>query len=226
MANSASGTQGNVRTLIHEAGHAFHSFEAFEHIDLMFLRFPTQEFTEVASTSMEFIAADFYDEFYSPEDVIRAKRFIFEFAIRILTWVATIDGFQHWIYTNPDHSPEERTDQWIKIHQRFSSDTVDWSGLESERKTLWHYQMHLFGLPFYYIEYGISMIGALQVWQNYKQEPEATIANYRKALALGGTRPLPELFAAAGIKFDFSTDTIAPLIARVQIELESLKDSA
>ncbi|MEX2216595.1 MAG: M3 family oligoendopeptidase [Phycisphaeraceae bacterium] len=219
---NAAGLQGDVETLLHEGGHAFHHLEACDNVDLTFVRHAPLEFCEVASMSMELLAADAYDEFYSADDAARAKRKSIERAIRVLPWVATIDGFQHWIYTHPKHTRDERTAYWLTLLGRFGSKAVDWTGLEDARASMWQRQSHLFGVPFYYIEYGIAELGALQLWLQYKKDPETALTNYRKALALGGTRPLPQLFAAAGVSFDFSASTIAPLVEAVREELAAI----
>jgi oligoendopeptidase F len=135
--------------------------------------------------------------------------------------MATIDTFQHWIYTHPGHSDRQRTDQWLAILNRFSS-KVDWSGYEAMRESQWQRQLHLFHAPFYYIEYGIAQLGALQLWIKSKEDPRRAISNYRAALRLGGTKTLPELFAAAGIRFDFSQRTLHPLMRALRDELAAL----
>jgi oligoendopeptidase F len=141
--------------------------------------------------------------------------------IRFFPWMATIDSFQHWIYTNPGHTREQRKAQWLYLLNRFGS-KVDWSGLEHVRESMWQRQLHLFHAPFYYIEYGIAQLGALQLWMKSKEDPQRALSNYRAALALGGTRPLPELFKAAGIAFNFSARTLRPLIQALSDELEML----
>ena len=219
---NAAGLQGDVETLLHEGGHAFHHLEACDNIDLTFVRHAPLEFCEVASMSMELLAGDMYDEFYSVDDAQRAKRKTIERAVRLLPWVAIIDGFQHWLYTHPKHTRAERTTAWLALLDRFASKVVDWSGLEEARAAMWQRQSHLYGAPFYYIEYGIAELGSLQMWLQYKKDPQRALANYRKGLGLGGTRPLPELFEAAGVKFDFSAVTIAPLVEAVREELAAI----
>ncbi|MCA9296405.1 MAG: hypothetical protein KC983_07800, partial [Phycisphaerales bacterium] len=132
-----------------------------------------------------------------------------------------IDAFQHWIYTHPDHTREERTAQWNDLERRFGSD-VSWDGLEKYRDTGWQRQLHLFEVPFYYIEYGIAQLGALQLWQIARQDEAKAIEQYRAALTLGGSRPLPELFEAAGLRFDFSPATMKSLMDDVASELKRL----
>ncbi|MEA2710311.1 MAG: oligoendopeptidase, partial [Phycisphaerales bacterium] len=162
----------------------------------------------------------------NPADAVRAKRDQFERVVRILPWIATIDSFQHWLYTHPGHSRGERTAEWLRLLDRFgpSPDHFDWSGLEEHRTSMWQRQLHLFQVPFYFVEYGIAQLGALQLWMKSKENPRQALANYRAALALGGTRPLPELFAAAGIRFDFSEKTLRPLMNAVREELASLPE--
>jgi oligoendopeptidase F len=215
---NAAGVQRDVETLLHEGGHAFHCLAA-RNEPLVFLRAAPIEFCEVASMSMELLGAEHLDVFYDEADAGRAKRNLIEGIIRFLPWMATIDSFQHWIYTHPGHSREERTAQWMKTLDRFGGE-VDWSGYEDAREAMWQRQLHLFHVPFYYVEYGIAQLGALQLWMKAKHDPRGALAGYRAALALGGTRPLPELFAAAGIAFDFSEKTIRPLVRALREELE------
>jgi oligoendopeptidase F len=222
---NAAGLQRDVETLIHEGGHAFH-YQAAATIDNLFVRHAPLEFCEVASMSMEMLALDHYDIFYdtldNPADAARAKRGQLEGVIRTLSWVATIDGFQHWLYTHPGHTHAERDAAWADLLTRFGSAVVDWTGLEDFRRTMWQRQGHLFHVPFYYIEYAIAQLGALGVWLNYRCDPKTALAQLLDAFALGGTAPLPALFQTAGVNFDFSEKTIAPLIENLQREIESL----
>ena len=217
---NAAGLQRDVETLLHEGGHAFHCIAARDE-PLVFLRSAPMEFCEVASMAMELLGADHFDVFYSLADANRAKRSLFEGIIRFLPWMATIDSFQHWIYTHPGHSAAERTAHWLSLHHRFSGD-VDWTGQETALASSWQKQLHLFHYPFYYVEYGIAQLGALQLWMKSRHDPRKALANYRAALSLGGTRPLPELFAAAGIQFDFSVKTLLPLMEFLRAELAAL----
>ncbi len=219
---NAAGVQRDVETLLHEGGHAFHCIAARDE-PLVFLRHAPMEFCEVASMAMEAFAADHFDVFYNADDAARAKRSYLEGVIRFFPWMATIDLFQHWIYTHPRHSREERTTYWLELMDRFGSD-IDWSGYEQARAAQWQRQVHLFHAPFYYIEYGIAQLGALQLWMKSRQDPRAALANYRSALKLGGTRPLPDLFSTAGIRFDFTEQTLGPLIQAVEEELVTLPD--
>ena len=217
---NAAGMQRDVETLLHEAGHAFHAF-ATQHEPLVRYRHSPIEFAEVASMSMELFAADELDVFYNTEDAGRAKRKHLESIIKIIPWIAQIDRFQHWIYANPGHSVVDRTACWLELDRAFGTQ-VDWSGYQESRESYWQRQLHLFVHPFYYIEYGIAQLGALQLWLRFKRDQGEALRGYRAALALGGSRALPELFEVAGARFDFSAETIKPLVDAVQDELAEL----
>jgi oligoendopeptidase F len=219
---NGAGTNSDVFTLLHEAGHSFHQFEMACQ-DLIAYRNIPSEFAEVASMSMELIGSTFLEEFYSPSEKKRALADNLFGILKFLPWMATIDAFQHWIYSNPGHSSVERNETFLNLSRRFGGD-INWDGLESERAWYWQRQLHLFEVPFYYVEYGIAQLGALQVWNNYKENPEATMQNFRKALALGNSKPLPDLFATAGIRFDFSAETLKPLVDKVYRELSKIGD--
>jgi oligoendopeptidase F len=217
---NAVGLQRDVETILHEAGHAFHALAARDE-DLHAYRGAPIEFCEVASMSMELLGNEFIGEFYSDADARRARRVHLEGIVGVFPWIATVDAFQHWIYTHPDHSRDERTVAWLKLMRRFGGD-VDWTGYETAHANLWHRQLHIFIVPFYYIEYGIAQLGALQVWANSKQDKAKALGDYKKSLAFGGSRPLPELFSAAGCRFEFSEKTIQPLAKMLREELERL----
>jgi oligoendopeptidase F len=217
---NAVGLQRDMETIFHESGHAFHALATRDE-DLYAYRSAPIEFCEVASMSMEFLGNEFIEECYSTDDSKRARRVRLEGAVDGFPWIATVDAFQHWIYTHLDHSREERRKAWLGLMDRFGGD-VDWSGLENERANLWHRQLHIFIHPFYYIEYGIAQLGALQVWANSKQSKARALGDYKKSLALGGSRPLPELFLAAGCQFEFSAKTIHPLAKMLKDELGKL----
>jgi oligoendopeptidase F len=217
---NAAGVQRDVETLLHEGGHAFHCLAARDE-PLVFLRSAPMEFCEVASMSMELLGADHFDVFYTEADASRAKRTLIEGIVRFLPWMATIDSFQHWLYTHEGHTPQQRTAHWLSVLDRFAGET-DWTGYEAERAASWQRQLHLFHAPFYYIEYGIAQLGALQLWMKSRQDPRLALSNYRAALKLGGTRPLPDLFAAAGIRFDFSRRALTPLMNALSEELAAL----
>lgn len=218
---NAVGTRRDVETLLHEGGHAFHFLDAADE-SLVFLRHAPMEFCEVASMSMELLGSTFLEVFYSADDAARARRSLLEGIVRFLPWMATIDGFQHWLYTHPDHDAAERREAWLTIHDRFASREVDWSGWEETRAWRWQPQLHLFGMPFYYIEYGIAQLGALQVWQNYRNDPDEALARLRSAFRFGGTETLPELFGIAGLRFEFDRALLEPLISSIEDELRGL----
>jgi oligoendopeptidase F len=217
---NAIGQQRDVETILHEAGHAFHALAAKDE-DLYAYRSAPIEFCEVASMSMELLGNEFIEEFYSAADANRARRTHLEGIIGFFPWMATVDAFQHWVYTHPGHSRGERAAAWLELMDRFGGD-VDWMGYESARAHLWHRQLHIFLHPFYYVEYGIAQLGALQVWANSKRDKVKALNDYKQSLALGGSRPLPELFAAAGCPFRFDAATIRPLMHLAQEELKKL----
>jgi len=220
---NAVGLQRDVETMLHEAGHAFHAL-ATRSEDFYAYRSAPIEFCEVASMSMELLGNEFLETFYSLAESARARRDHLEGIVKIFPWIATVDAFQHWIYSHSGHSRTERTTAWLGLMNRFGG-AVDWSGYEEARAKLWHRQLHIFLHPFYYIEYGIAQLGALQVWANSKRDAANALREYQTALALGGSRPLPELFAAAGCRFDFSQQTIKPLVELLGRELEKLKQA-
>lgn len=222
---NAAGQMHDVTTMVHEGGHAIHSFLAHPLELSAFKEYPI-EMAEVASMSMELLTMDYWDIFFSNEDdLTRAKEQQLERVITIMPWIATIDKFQHWIYENPFHTVEERTLQWVEILQEFSSKIVDFSGLEYYRRTSWQRQLHLFEVPLYYIEYGIAQLGAIGMWKHFKESKEKALDNYMKALSLGGTKTLPELYTAAGLRFDFSPAYIKELMDFVQLEMTALSKS-
>jgi oligoendopeptidase F len=217
---NAVGLDSDVRTLLHEGGHAFHTLAARGEALSAYRESPL-EFCEVASMSMELLGARRLDPFYNDADADRSARKLLEGIVLILPWIATVDAFQHWIYTHPGHTRDERRTAWRSLLDRFGG-AVDWSGYEEARDHSWHRQLHIFLYPFYYIEYGIAQLGALQIWQRSLTDRAGAVAAYKKALALGGSRPLPELFAAAGTRFDFGDELIASLMRTVRAELDKL----
>jgi oligoendopeptidase F len=218
---NAVGQQRDVETILHEAGHAFHALACRSEDLHAYRNGPPIEFCEVASMGMELLGHEFIEEFYSGADANRARRVHLEGIIGVFPWIATVDAFQHWIYTHPGHSRAERAAAWLELMDRFGGD-VDWTGYEAARAHLWHRQLHIFLHPFYYIEYGIAQLGALQVWANSKRDKARALGDYKKALVLGGSRPLPELFAAAGCKFQFDAAAIRPLVQLTSTELRKL----
>jgi oligoendopeptidase F len=214
---NAAGMHRDLVTMVHEAGHAFHSILSKEDPLLEYRSSPT-EFAEVASMSMELLTLPYHGEFYSADDCRRALRERLERFPTIMTWIATIDAFQHWIYTNPGHTRTQRTEAWRALMKRFGN-AVAWDGCEDARDAQWQRQLHLFGMPFYYIEYGIAETGAIQMWLNSRRDQAKALADYRTGLALGGSRPLPELFRAAGLRFELSSGLMKELASEVDREL-------
>ena len=220
---NAAGQLDDVTTMVHEGGHAIHSFLTHNLELTGFKECPT-EIAEIASMTMELFSMDHWHVFFdNKEELIRAKERQLERIITIFPWIATIDNFQHWIYENSNHTEEERADNWLRIYQKFISPMLDFSGLEEYQEYFWQKQLHLYEVPFYYIEYGIAQLGAIGLWKQYKQNKELAISNYIKALRPGGTQTLPELFNLAGLPFDFSPDSIKELMLFVQMEIKNLK---
>jgi oligoendopeptidase F len=219
------GRDGDMRTILHESGHAFHTF-ATRNLSLHFHyrgESAPIEFAEVASMSMELLGGEHIEGvFYNHEDAIRSKREHLEEIIRLLAWVATIDAFQHWIYTHPDHTVEEREQFWLTLWTRFRGKT-SWDGFSEVERSYWQRQGHLFTSPFYYIEYAIAQLGALGIWTQYRKDPKAAIEAYVRALALGGSKPLPKLFEAAGLPFDFGPQIVHSYAQELASELRSLR---
>jgi len=223
---NAVGVSTDVRTLLHESGHAFHSLESSS-LPLVFQRHPGAEMAEVASMSMELLAAPYLDVksggYYSQEGARRSLEELLEGVIYFFPHCASVDAFQHWIYLDEDGRDADARDQkWLDLRRRFEGDGVDWSGLDQERIARWYQQPHFFGSPFYYIEYGIAQLGALQVWRNSLKDRNEAVRLYRSALALGATRTLPELFKAAGARLIFDTEGMQELIAVAEEELAKL----
>jgi oligoendopeptidase F len=219
--NAASSTR-DVETMVHEGGHAVHSFLSKD-LPLGAFKNCPSEVAELASMSMELISYEGQDEFYrTPEDFNRAKQEHLEGIIKILPWIATIDKFQHWLYTNPTHTAEQRKAYWMQLSQEFGTGMVDWTGLEHIQAYTWQKQLHLFEVPFYYIEYGMAQLGALAVWRNFLANKPLAIIQYKQALALGYTKPIGEIYQTAGISFDFSAAYIRSLMQFVQAELQKI----
>ncbi|HYM97892.1 MAG TPA: M3 family oligoendopeptidase, partial [Candidatus Sulfotelmatobacter sp.] len=223
---NAVGIDDDVRTLLHESGHAFHSFEA-SRLPLIFQRHPGSEMAEVASMSMELLASPFIDQghggYYTEDEAKRSRRYLLEDIVTFFTHCASVDAFQQWMYTTPDgRDADARDRKWLELRRRFEGDSVDWSGLDSLRIARWYYQPHFFEVPFYYIEYGIAQLGALQVWRNSLADRSEAVRHYRGALALGATRPLPELFEAAGARLVFDQQGMHELVSLVEDELARL----
>ncbi len=219
--NSAN-TFRDLTTMVHEGGHAVHTFLTAD-LELNDFKHTPAEVAELASMSMELISMDNWDVYFdNEEDLKRAKRDQLIDVLKTLPWVAVVDQFQHWIYTNPDHTDAERTEAWIQIYERFGAGFVDWSDHPEAETNLWQKQLHIFEVPFYYIEYGMAQLGAIAVWKNYKENPEKGLQQYLDALKLGYTKTIKEIYETAGIKFDFSASYVAELAAFVKGEMEKI----
>lgn len=218
---NAVGTVRDLVTMVHEGGHAIHSFLSR---DLSFTaqKNLTSEVAELASMAMELLSMEGWDEFFADENELnRAKREHLEDVMSTLPWIALIDIFQHWIYENPNHTWEEREEKWVDLHKRFSSDLIDFSDYEAARRIMWQKQLHLFEVPFYYIEYGMAQLGAIAVFRNYRNNRARAIEQYKEALSLGYKRPIGEVYQTAGIQFDFSESYIEELTNFIGAEVRS-----
>ncbi len=223
---NAVGLHGDVQTMLHEGGHAFHVFET-EHLPYHHQLETGMEFAEVASMSMELLAAPYLTTaeggFYSPDEAARARVEYLEEILLFWPYMAVVDAFQHWIYENADAAldPARCDAQWATLWERFMPD-VDWGGLEQEMMTGWHRKLHIHTIPFYYVEYGLAALGAVQVWRNALQDQAGAVADYRRALALGGTVPLPQLYETAGAKFAFDADTVQDVVSLIEETISAL----
>jgi len=216
---NAIGSMKDFEVIMHEGGHAFHT-SLCSNLPLLDYKQVPAEVAELASMSMELIAMEHWHKVLSaPDDIRRAKRSLLEDCIVILPWIAAIDKFQHWLYTHPEHSHEERDQEWTRIYRQFSSPVINWEGVEEAFVFAWQRQLHVFEVPFYYIEYAMAQMGAIAIWREYRNDPSATIKRYKKALALGYTKPIPDIYREAGIEFSFNREYLKRLMAFVQGEL-------
>ncbi|RME80284.1 MAG: M3 family oligoendopeptidase, partial [Planctomycetota bacterium] len=213
---NAVGLHRDMEVLLHESGHAFNYYlSCFDPI--VMYRHPPIEFAEVASMSMELLGSQHWNVFYSEEDALRARKQALEGILDFFPWCCTIDAFQHEIYTRPTLDIQERENIWQEVFLRFNGE-VDWTGLEPYQAALWQKQLHLFECPFYYIEYGLAQMGALQIWLAAKENSKEALQKYKKALSLGGRKKLRELYQAAGIELVFEEDKIAYIVDRLMEE--------
>jgi oligoendopeptidase F len=220
------GVRDDVRTMLHESGHAFHVFET-HHLPYIHQLQVTMEFAEVASMSMELLAAPYLPEkfggFYSEQEAARDRIEHLERIILFWPYMAVVDAFQQWAHTHPAGADPAACDaKWAELQARFMPG-VDWSDLEAEMVTGWHRKQHIHRSPFYYVEYGLAQLGAVQVWRNARQDQAASLADYRQALALGGTQSLPELYRAAGAKFAFDAGTMREAVELIETTIEQLQ---
>lgn len=219
---NATNSLGDLRTFMHESGHAIHFFLTRDY-PLLFDRKFTFEVAELAAMTMELLTMDHWHIFFSNEDELRrAKITQLEHVLKVLPWIATIDQFQHWLYTHPEHTQEERRAKWTESFHAFTPGVLDYSSLEQYIENLWHKQLHLFEVPFYYIEYGFAQLGAIALWRQYREKPAEAVAAFTRAMRLGNTRSIREIYAEAGIRFDFSQAYVRELGAFVRGEMEKL----
>ncbi|MCB9275078.1 MAG: M3 family oligoendopeptidase [Lewinellaceae bacterium] len=219
---NATTSLSDMRTLMHESGHAVHSFLTRQFKLKSAKRVPS-EVAELAAMTMELLTMEHWGVFFPDEGQLRrAKIAQLEYVLKVLPWIATIDKFQHWLYSKPDHSREERQENWMAIMQEFNSTLIDHTNLEKYAAHLWHKQLHIFEVPFYYIEYGMAQLGAIAIWKQYRENPRQAIRNYYNALSLGYTRNIREIYEAAGIEFNFSREYVSQLGAFVKGELDAL----
>ncbi len=209
---NAVGLHRDVITLLHEGGHAAHTFR-MRHIPIIEYRHTPSEVAEFASMSMELLTMDYWGEFYPDETQLnKAKSDHLYRIINFFPWCMSVDKFQHWVYLNPSHNITERDEEWMRIAKDFSEYYVDWTGYENHLAKLWQLQLHIFEVPFYYIEYGMAQLGALQIWRNYKKDPKNTIERYKYALSLGNSKPIGEIYKAAGVEFRFDEHLIEEIV--------------
>lgn len=219
--NSANG-EHDLITMVHEGGHAIHTFLAHK-LELNMFKDVTSEIAEVASMGMELMSMEHWDVFYTnTDDLNRAKKNHLQYILSILAKTCQGDSFQHWMYSNPTHTVAERQAKWAELNARFTPGTYSWAGYEDALRTSYQRILHFYVVPFYYIEYAFAQLGALGLWKNFKQNPSQTIADYKEALSLGYTKPIPVFYETAGTKFDFSKQHISSLIKFLEAEVEKL----
>lgn len=219
--NSAC-TLRDMVTMMHEGGHAIHSWLSKD-LEITSFKSTPSEIAEVASMAMELISMEHWDRFFENEkDLVRAKKYQLEKILSILPWIAIVDAFQHWIYVNPNHTPEERSAKWQALLQEFGSEVVDISDYPEFEHYSWHKQLHIFEVPFYYIEYGIAQLASIAIWKHYKENPQETIDAYCRALEAGYTLTLPKLYELGGIRFDFSDKYVREIAEFVKAEYDCL----
>ena len=218
---NAVGSQRDVVTMVHEGGHAIHSFLS-RNLEMTEFKSTPSEVAELASMSMELLSMDHWNIFYANNNELkRAKLEQLEKALETLPWVASIDKFQHWIYTTK-HTAKERKEKWLEISAKLGNQVIDWEGNENVHANLWQRQLHLYEVPFYYIEYGMAQLGAIAMWRSYKKLKEKGLDNYVEALRLGYTKSISEIYETAGIKFDFSDIYVKELATFIKKELSKL----
>lgn len=220
---NAVGSHSDMITMTHEGGHAVHSFLTAD------LKYTSQkglssEVAELASMSTELISMDFWDTYYEGADLNQAKADQMERVVSIFPWVACVDAFQHWLYTCPDHSHAERNAKWVELYKQYHPDVVNWEGYEDELAHMWQKQLHIFEVPFYYIEYAIAQLGAVAVWKNVQKKQEKGLEQFMSALAVGAMRDIPYVYERAGIGFDFSEKYVQEMADFVQLQKKQFQN--
>jgi len=220
---NAASSMGDLETMMHEGGHAVHSFLS-KNLHLRAFKELPSEVAELASMSMELISMDQYPVFFdAAAEIQRARYEQLQRALRVLPWIAQIDAFQHWLYVHPEHTVDERKAEWLRLSAMYGSQQVDWTGLEANIPLRWQAQLHIFEVPFYYIEYGFAQLGALAVWKNYSNNPKKALADYKAALTLGYTASIPDVYQAAGIRFNFTPAYLGELLAFASAKIAEVK---
>lgn len=220
---NATGTLRDVTTMVHEGGHAIHSFLS-ANLPLNVFKDVPAEVAEYASMAMELLSMEHWDEYFINEDDLqRAKSNHLEKIISYYPWMAIVDNFQHWLYLNPTHSQQQREEKWIQLSKEFNSSIVDHTGYEDTQAVKWQTQLHIYHAPFYYIEYAIAQLGAIATWKQYKTDPKRALKNYKNALSLGYTKPIHEIYKAAEVEFDFSKNYVSELVSFVYDEYLKLQ---
>ena len=219
---NSTNTLRDLVTIVHEGGHAVHSIVTKD-LELVDYKNLPSEVAELASMSMELLSMKYWDEFFNdPADLKRARKQHLEKVLEALPWIAAVDKFQHWIYTNPTHTAKERSNEWYSIYKSFNGEVVNWNGLEDVAQNIWQRQLHIFEVPFYYIEYGFAQLGAIAVWRNYKLNSSKALKQYIDALSLGYTATIGDIYKMAGISFEFSGAYIRELCDFVKQQLKDL----
>ena len=219
---NATGSVGDMRTFMHESGHAVHALLT-RALPLITAKRPPAEIAELAAMTMELLTMDLWHHFFPlRQDLLRAQIWQLENILQLLPWIATIDQFQHWIYTHPDHTAEERRQCWLTTMQAFSTPIINRAGLDDYVACAWYRQLHLFEAPFYYVEYGMAQLGAIAIWKRYREQGSVALNDFIAALSLGYTKSIPEVYATAGITFQFSVDYVSDLAQFINKELDSL----
>jgi oligoendopeptidase F len=219
---NSTNTLRDLVTIVHEGGHAVQSIldKPLELVDYKSL---PSEVAELASMSMELMSMEHWHHFFADKNELnRARLKHLEDVLKGLPWIAAVDAFQHWIYLHPNHTVEERSQAWLDVYQRFNGNVINWDGLNEIKETLWHRQLHIFEVPFYYIEYGFAQLGAIAVWRNFRKNPNDALAKYIKALSLGYTDSIPNIYKTAGVSFEFSADYVRELCTFVKSEMAKL----